>query len=83
MTDLEREKLLQTVRDYSKNLTRESARKILIRAGIYDENGYFTEPYEILSLMFTPEGACTEEQKLQFDERLKKRNQTLVLEEEK
>jgi hypothetical protein len=63
MTDLEREKLNQTITNYTANLTRESAKKALIAMGIYDENGFFTEPYEVLNLMFTPDGAYTEKEK--------------------
>jgi hypothetical protein len=64
MTDLEREKVLQTIKYYIENRTRESTKKILIQAGIYDENVFFTEPYELLNLIFTPEGAYAEQEEI-------------------
>ncbi|MDR1341906.1 MAG: hypothetical protein LBK18_01470 [Prevotellaceae bacterium] len=48
MTDKERQDLIQFMRDARKNVTEESARALLIEAGIYTEKGVLAEPYKNL-----------------------------------
>jgi hypothetical protein len=48
MTDQEREELLAYMRNFRENMTKESAMKFLVDAGIYTEKGELAEPYENL-----------------------------------
>jgi hypothetical protein len=48
MTAQEREEYLQFLKEFRKNLTKESARAFLVEIGIYTEDGQLTEPYKNL-----------------------------------
>jgi hypothetical protein len=48
MTDQEREELLAYIRNFRENMTKESAMKFLVDAGIYTEKGELAKPYENL-----------------------------------